>query len=55
MKKVISTVFVLVFLLGVSDLYAQVDPRDSPPPTEAVVGSAPVQAGNWMIGGSVGS
>jgi hypothetical protein len=55
MKKVMSTVFALVFLFGISDLYAQVDPRDSPPPTGAAVGSAPVQAGNWMIGGSIGS
>ncbi|MBT0810831.1 hypothetical protein KIH41_06005 [Litoribacter ruber] len=53
MKKVIFTLIAFMFCLGLS--FAQVDPRQSPPPTSAAVGSSPVQAGNWIVGGSIGS
>lgn len=52
-KNLLTTV---LFVLSVAfTSYSQVTPDESLPQTSAAVGTTPIQAGNWIVGGSLGS
>lgn len=55
MKTKIFTVIAALAFFLTYNVNAQVDPRTSLPPTSSAVGDQPVQAGNWIVGGSIGA
>lgn len=54
LKKALSTI-VFLSVLVVFTSSAQVSPEESRPQTAEAVGNFPIQAGNWIVGGSLGS
>lgn len=55
MKKQLLLTIVFCVAIGAYSASAQVDPRSSLPQTSERVGITPIQAGNWIVGGSLGS
>ena len=55
MKTKIFTLLIVLTCFLAFNSNAQVDPRESLPPEAAEVGDLPVQAGNWIVGGSIGA
>lgn len=54
MKKQLLLI-VSFFVMGAYSASAQVSPERSLPQTSERVGATPIQAGNWIVGGSIGS
>lgn len=55
MRKKLLFMVVLCSTLAVFTSSAQVSPENSRPQMSEIVGTLPIQAGNWIVGGSVGS
>lgn len=53
-SKKLSITAVLVWFVAFAS-YSQVTPDESLPQTEEIVGTIPIQAGNWIVGGNLGS
>lgn len=55
MKKTRLLILVFCCWIGAYSASAQVSPNQSPPQASERVGAVPIQAGNWIVGGSLGS
>lgn len=55
MKRKLVLCMLLYAVVGVTISNAQVSPDESLPQTSERVGTVPIQAGNWIVGGSLGS